>query len=78
MSLPPFCKHCRNLGLGRCLQVADRPVPNLHLNRWTFLRVIWKARKFVVGLEMPIGTKRLGMPMVRAAKTPPIVSISGI
>ena len=40
MSLPPFCKHCRNLGLGRCLQEASRHVPDLHPKRWAFLRVI--------------------------------------
>ena len=64
MSLPSSCKHRPNPRLRWCLQKAIRHVSVLHPKRWTFLRVIWKARKFVVGLEMPIGTKWLGMPMV--------------
>lgn len=40
-NLPSFCKHCRNLGLGRCLQKTNRHIPNLHPNRWTFLKLDW-------------------------------------
>ena len=40
-SLPPSCKHCRNLGLRRCLQEANRHVPVLHPKKWTFLKLAW-------------------------------------
>ena len=59
LSLPPSCKHCRNLGLGRCLQKADRHVPNLHLKGWTFLKQACEAQMLVVDLVMHIGTMSL-------------------